>query len=129
MRQIGSQRCEIVRDSARGARRNLLGVRQHVQAFILLRLVLRRDERVEDGHHEQREQRADGHAGDEHDANAVASVGTGAVEEDQRRRPNTVGTEVIKTGRSRVSEASRNALSLVLPSPLSAQKSAAPGFG
>src|SRR2546427_6952022 len=46
-------------------------------------LVLCGDERIEDGHDEQREHRAERHAGDKHHPDAVAGGGTGAGDEDQ----------------------------------------------
>jgi hypothetical protein len=53
-------------------------------AFLAARLVLDGDQRVEDRHDEQREERADDHAGDEHDADAVARLRARPGDEHQR---------------------------------------------
>ena len=44
-----------------------------------------RDQHVDGRHHEQRERRAYGHAGDQHHADAVARPGARASREDQRQ--------------------------------------------
>src|SRR5213079_2918256 len=77
--------------------------------------VLGCDERVEDGDHEQGEQRPHRHARHQYGPDAVARRRSRPGGEHQRQVSEDGGRQVMSTGRNRVSDASRNAASFATP--------------